>query len=134
MYRLSAANDVVYLSVEPESRAWRVGQTPVEVSRCSALGARRPRWSAWGGAPYLVDLWNNTTTRLGLYRQRGKTLQLPLHLAAKQAVVIVVDRTRKAPLHAVSTTAGHVVAVGSRLVIEADRAGTYRTTLSSEGG
>lgn len=82
------------------------------------------------GAPYWLDLWNDRAAPIADYRQRGRSLTVPVDLGPEQAVVLAVERSVPAPLHIVATNAQDASAGPAGLTISDTRAGSYSATLS----
>jgi alpha-L-rhamnosidase len=84
------------------------------------------------GAPYRADLWTGELTPLGQYQQTPADTRIPVSLPAQGAIAIMFARGTEPPLHALSSTAADVEALGEgRFEIDSDQAGHFTTTWSN---
>lgn len=79
-------------------------------------------------APQLWDLWSGDRRAVGLYRESGNRVDVPIKLAPQESVVVGFDDPVKR--HAVETSADEVIVRNRDLYLRSTHAGEATATLS----
>lgn len=81
------------------------------------------------GTPKVWDMWSGQRRRIGQYRRAGGRIEVPLKLAALEAVVIGFENPGE-QRHVVSTDAQEVIVDNGELLLRSTRGGAAEATLS----
>lgn len=119
--RLDEANDVLYTYAYSYKFDVDKADGPYEFDL--DLGAT--------GTPYTIEDWTGDVDAVGTYTQKNGRTVVPMTLKPGEAAVVALDLSDDAdPLHAVSTTADHVVSTDDGLAAVATTDGELTTVLS----